>query len=109
MIYRMYRKMDNSMELGFYVETTSPLSEPELTQLQWLIEETFEPGNTGIEPHINASEAVEIGPRLSIETPFSSHAVSICQTIGLRQITRIERTHRYDVGKCQSADILRTR
>lgn len=88
MIYSMYRQITGGLELGFYVETTGPLSEPELQQLQWLVAETFEPCNTGIEPHIAASEAVEIGPRLSIETPFSSNAVSICQAMGLRQITR---------------------
>ena len=96
MIYRMYRQINDGLDLGFYIETIDQLSEPELKQIQWLIAETFEPGNTGIEPHITASEAVEIGPRLSIETPFSSNAVSICQAIGLRQIIRIERTRRID-------------
>lgn len=109
MVHRMYRKIDSGMDLGFYIETTSPLSKQELKQLQWLIAETFEPGNTGIEPHLTASEAVEIGPRLSIETPFSSNAVSICHAMGLRQITRIERTRRYAAGNSQSADILKTR
>jgi phosphoribosylformylglycinamidine synthase len=109
MIYSMHRQINSGLDLGFYIETTGPLSEPELKQLQWLIAETFEPGNTGIEPHIPASQAVEIGPRLSIETPFSSNAVSICQAMGLRQITRIERTHRYAAGNGQSADILKTR
>lgn len=108
MIYRMYRQINNGLALGFYIETTGPLSEPKQKQLQWLIAETFEPGNTGIEPHIEASEAVEIGPRISIETPFSSNAVSICQAMGIQQITRIERTHRYAVGKARSADILKT-
>src|SRR3989338_9056202 len=109
MIYRMYRQINDGLDLGFYIETIDQLSEPELKQIQWLIAETFEPGNTGIEPHITASEAVEIGPRLSIETPFSSNAVSICQAMGLRQIIRIERTHRYAVGNDRSADILKTR
>lgn len=108
MIYRIYRQINNGLSLGFYVETTGPLSEQEQKQLQWLIAETFEPGNTGIESHIAASQAVEIGPRLSIETPFSSNAVSICQAMGLRQITRIERTHRY-AGNGSSEEILRTR
>lgn len=109
MMYRMYRQINNGLSLGFYVETTSPLSELEQKQLQWLIAETFEPSNTGIEPHIAASAVVEIGPRLSIETPFSSNAVSICQAMGLRQVTRIERTHRYTALNGQSADILKTR
>ena len=105
----IYRRSSSVLDLGFYIETSGPLSEPEFKQLQWLIAETFEPGKTGIEPSLPASEVVEIGPRLSIETPFSSNAVSICQAMGLRQITRIERTHRYAVGNGQSADILNTR
>ena len=109
MIYTMYRKIDNNLEIGFYIETINPLSKLELKKLQWLIAETFEPDNTGLEPYLAANEVVEIGPRLSIETPFSSNAVSICQAMGFRQITRIERTHRYAAGNGQSADILKTR
>ncbi len=103
----MYRQMDSGLELGFYVETTGQLSEPELQQLQWLIAETFEPAKTGLEPSLTA-DVVEIGPRLSIETPFSSNAVSICQAMGLGRITRIERTHRY-AGNGSSDHILKTR
>ncbi len=107
MIYRIYRRMGTVLDLGFYIETTSQLSEPEFKRLQWLIAETFEPGETGTEPHLAALEVVEIGPRLSIETPFSSNAVAICQAMGLRQVTRIESTRRYAVGNNKLADILR--
>ena len=106
MIYRMYRQMDSSLELGFYIETTSQLSQLEQRQLLWLVAETFEPSQTGTEPHLTSPDVVEIGPRISIETPFSSNAVSICQSMGLRQITRIERTHRHLICNGQSADIL---
>lgn len=108
MIYRMYRKMNSGLELGFYIETTGQLSPLELKQLQWLIAETFEPHNTQAEPRLASQDVVEIGQRLSIETPFSSNAVSICQSMGLQQITRIERTNRYATGNDQLADILRT-
>ncbi|MBI2642300.1 MAG: phosphoribosylformylglycinamidine synthase [Candidatus Wildermuthbacteria bacterium] len=109
MIYRMYRQINDALDLGFYVETKGPLSEPELKRLQWLIAETFEPDSTRLEPRLAADKVVEIGPRLSIETPFSSNAVSICQAMGLGQIIRIERTHRYVAGNDQLADILKTR
>ncbi|MDB5187554.1 MAG: purL [Candidatus Kaiserbacteria bacterium] len=108
MIYSIYRQINSELDLGFYIETTAPLSEPEFKQLQWLIAETFEPGLTGIEPHIAAKNAVEIGPRLSIETPFSSNAVSICHAMGLPQITRIERTCRYLAGDGELDDIFKT-
>ncbi|MDP1760575.1 MAG: AIR synthase-related protein, partial [Candidatus Woesebacteria bacterium] len=101
--------MDTGLDLGFYIETTSQLSESELKKLQWLIAETFEPTKTGLEPNLAVKQTAEIGPRLSIETPFSSNAVSICQAMGLWQVARIERTHRYAAENGQSADILKTR
>ena len=105
MIYSIFRRINSGLELGFYIETTCPLFESELKQLQWLIAETFEPGNTGTESHIKGF--VEIGPRLSIETPFSSNAVSICHNMGMSRITRIERTHLYKASYGFHGDILR--
>ncbi|MEK7150621.1 MAG: phosphoribosylformylglycinamidine synthase [Patescibacteria group bacterium] len=106
MLYRVYRQVGSDLELGFTVETAGELSSAEFTKLQWLVAETFEPSNTGIDSHFASQDVVEIGPRLSIETPFSSNAVSICHAMGLRQITRIERTHRYAIGNSQTMDIL---
>ena len=106
MIYRMYRQVDDGLCFGFYVETSNPLSKSELKKLHWLISETFEPNKTGFEPNFIAENAVEIGPRLSIETPFSSNAVSICQSMGLLQITRVERTQIYKINENQSAGFL---
>jgi phosphoribosylformylglycinamidine synthase len=106
MIYRMYRQSNEGPCFGFYIETSSPLLEPELKKLNWLIAETFEPDKTGFKSIFAAENAVEIGPRISIETPFSSNAVSICQSMGLSQVTRIERTHLYQINDDQKANIL---
>ena len=106
MIYRMYRFVRNGLELGFYIETTGPLSKRELDELKWLISETFEPDNTRIKPSVTLQEIVEIGPRLSIETAFSSNAVAICQSMGLREVRRIERTHRYLTDKGDTAEVI---
>jgi phosphoribosylformylglycinamidine synthase len=110
MMYRIFRKISNSMELGFYVETRGQLSKQELSQLQWLIRETFEPNQTRGEPFLTErGGVVEIGPRLQIETAFSSNAVSICNSMGLSQVVRIERTYRYLIGNDLSAnDLLAT-
>lgn len=46
--------------------------------------------------------------RLNFSTPFSTNAVSICKSIGLRQITRIEVSVRYQISFCDgkpSSDI----
>lgn len=96
MIHSLYRQNGSGPELGFYIETTRPLSEAEQDKLRWLVAETFEPGNTGVESLFKPREFVEIGPRLSIETPFSSNAVAIVHAMGLLQITRIECTRRYN-------------
>jgi phosphoribosylformylglycinamidine synthase len=108
MIYRMYRKMNSDLELGFYIETTELLSPLELNQLQWLIAETFEPNQTGAESYFASEDVVEIGPRLSIETPFSSNAVSICRAMGLWQVTRIEQTRRHFCENGKATDIRKT-
>ncbi|HSX24652.1 MAG TPA: phosphoribosylformylglycinamidine synthase [Candidatus Andersenbacteria bacterium] len=104
--YWIYRQVRSDLEFGFTIESKSALSELELAKLRWLIAETFEPNKTGNQPFFDQSEIVEIGPRLSIETPFSSNAVSICQSMGLRHITRIERTQRYLIENGQSSEIL---
>jgi phosphoribosylformylglycinamidine synthase len=108
MMYNIYRRINNGLELGFYVETTGTLSETELKELHWLASGTGNIIDVQNKPHLTTSEVVEIGPRLSIETPFSSNAVSICKSMGLGHIMRIERTHRY-AGNGISADILKTR
>jgi len=109
MIYAIYCLISSGLELGFYIETNGPLSQAEQKELRYLVAETFEPGNTGTEPHFATQEVVEIGPRLSIETPFSSCRVSSCHSMGLTNITRIESTRRYLIGEGQSADtVLKT-
>lgn len=105
MVYAIYCLIDNSLELGFYVETAGQLPGSEQERLLWLVAETFAPANAGTESHFAAQEIIEIGPRLSIETPFSSNAVSICHAMGLQQVVRIERTSRYKIGD-QSSDAL---
>ncbi len=107
MIQALYRRINSGLEFGFYVETTGPLSDQELAKLHWLVAETFEPDSTRFEPHFAAGDVVEIGSRLSIETPFSSNAVAICRAIGLASVTRLERTRRYLVGDSTPSDIFR--
>ncbi len=106
MIYTFYRQISKMLEQGFYIITTGPLSEPELQKLHWLIAETFEPTKTKTESEIESKNALEIGPRISIETPFSSNAVAICQAMGLSEVTRIERTRRYNLLEAGGAELV---
>ena len=106
MIYALYCLANSGLELGFYIDATRQLSESEQEKLRWLIAETYEPELTRTEPYFTDSDVVAIGPRLSIETPFSSCRVSACHAMGLESITRIESVRRYRIGANQSADVL---
>ena len=96
MLYKIRRQVSDDLDFIFNIETKVSLTEPELQKLLWLITETFEPEKTKFESEISeGGKSIEIGPRLSIETPFSSNAVSIAHAMGLNEVVRIERTRRY--------------
>ncbi|MBX4197760.1 phosphoribosylformylglycinamidine synthase [Candidatus Parcubacteria bacterium] len=106
-IYRFYRQVSEDLEYGFYVEASEFLDAGEYLRLEWIIAETFEPTMTRPDSIWFPAEVIEIGPRLSIETPFSSNAVAICHNAGLTKVTRFERTRRYRLAPGQSvADVL---
>lgn len=86
-----------------FIQTLSELSSVELLALQRLIEETFSPAKTGTSPFLLGS-ILEIGPRMTVETPFSSNAVSICMSMGFKNIARIEMAARY---LCESEEVRR--
>ncbi len=98
-------------EYCFNVDVARPLAEAELRVLSWLLAETFEPerfagrsflavrragppagpgGPTGA-----PAEILEVGPRLTFTTAWSTNAVSICRACGLDGVRRIERSRRY--------------
>ena len=86
----------------FNVEAIDLLDEDRLEVLKWLLEETFEPGSLKSESAWNQegkgfASVIEIGPRLNFSTPWSTNAVSICHSCGLRQIGRIEKSTRYHI------------
>ena len=83
-------------ELCFAVDVVSELSAEELSILQWLLAETFEPYNfAGASFLTDCATVLEVGPRLTFETPFSSNAVAICHKCGLTKVRRLERSVRY--------------
>jgi phosphoribosylformylglycinamidine synthase len=93
-IYTLYRRISDTSELGFYFETERRLTQRQLSVLHWLVAETYERRFTNQRSWLSNKNLVEIGGRLSIESPFSSNGVSNCQSIGLPHITRIEFTRR---------------
>ena len=82
-------------EWCYYVAVSLPLEKREFKALQWLLGETFEPENLGETSFLKGSATIlEVGPRPSFETAWSTTAVSICQACGLNYVTRIERSLR---------------
>ncbi|KAG6670142.1 probable phosphoribosylformylglycinamidine synthase, chloroplastic/mitochondrial [Carya illinoinensis] len=89
-------------EQCFNIGLDSGLSSGKLSVLKWLLQETYEPENLGTESFLEKKRReglntviVEVGPRLSFTTAWSSNAVSICRACGLTEVARMERSRRY--------------
>lgn len=89
-------------EQCFNVGLKLSLSDEKVSVLEWLLRETYEPENLGPESFLETPDEaglscviVEVGPRLSFTTAWSSNAVSICRSCGLTEVTRMERSRRY--------------
>eukprot|EP00448_Togula_jolla_P003612 CAMPEP_0170614120 /NCGR_PEP_ID=MMETSP0224-20130122/24630_1 /TAXON_ID=285029 /ORGANISM="Togula jolla, Strain CCCM 725" /LENGTH=1283 /DNA_ID=CAMNT_0010939755 /DNA_START=66 /DNA_END=3917 /DNA_ORIENTATION=+ len=88
-------------EICFNIEITAPLLPDEQ-------KETFEPECCAQTSFLKVKEGesvLEVGPRQQFTSAWSSNAVSICSSMGLSKITRIEVSRRYHVrtGKAASA------
>ncbi len=105
MLMRLYRTRPSgqkrSFEECFYVELQRALAPNELDLLKWLISEPF--CTISETSMLGDVEALEIGPRLSVETPFSSSAVAICTSMGL-PVHRLEMSTRYSCNLRERED-----
>ncbi|XP_010543774.1 PREDICTED: probable phosphoribosylformylglycinamidine synthase, chloroplastic/mitochondrial [Tarenaya hassleriana] len=89
-------------EQCFNIGLESEIQGDKLMVLQWLLQETYEPENLGTDSFLEKTKQerpnaviVEVGPRLSFTTAWSTNAVSICRACGLNEVTRLERSRRY--------------
>jgi phosphoribosylformylglycinamidine synthase len=103
---RLYRLAGEGHENCFYIEVSAPPDPQELSILQWLLAETFEPEKLTAASHFRPGnlEVIEVGPRLNFETAFSTNAVAICHSCGLRKVLRLERSRRCVLPKDQHRD-----
>ncbi len=92
-----YRAVDDSLEYCFYIETNRELDQDELTALNWLLSETFQPHMFSRDSMLENGDIVELGPRMNFETAYSTNAAAICNSCGITKITRLERSRRYKV------------
>ena len=78
-------------EFCFYIAASRELSPDEHRVLDWLLAETFEPHRYGAESSLDQSAGtiLEIGPRMTFTTAWSTNAVSICHACGITDVVRV--------------------
>ncbi len=93
---------DIETEYCFNIKTITPFTDEELNIVRWLLAETFEPENFSERSFLTRHSSLvtrhcllEVGPRMNFTTAWSTNAVSVCHSCGLKKITRIERSRRY--------------
>ncbi len=104
------RALDTARELGlgidaittehcFYVESHGTLDDRQIGVLRWLLAETFEAEAFSKTSFLTTAggEIVEVGPRMSFSTAWSTNAVSVCRACGLDTVSRIERSRRFEL------------
>ncbi len=81
----------------FNIELVRDLDEGQLEVLRWLLAETFEPDRLSLSSFLDPAlgALLEVGPRLTFTTAFSTNAVAICHACGLDAVRRVERSRRY--------------
>ncbi|KAI6180793.1 Formylglycinamide ribonucleotide amidotransferase [Aphelenchoides besseyi] len=95
------RNFDLKSEYCFYVivdqQHAAELTGDSWDRLQWLLaSDVFEPQLRKESQFESEDFVVEIGPRLTFTTPFSTNAVAACST-AINGIRRIERSQRFRV------------
>ncbi|NOZ77625.1 MAG: phosphoribosylformylglycinamidine synthase [Acidobacteria bacterium] len=84
-------------EVCFNVELTRELTPGESAILRWLLAETFDPGGFAASSFLDPARGpvLEVGPRMTFTTAWSTNAVSVCRACGLGAVRRIGRSRRY--------------
>ncbi|XP_046748343.1 phosphoribosylformylglycinamidine synthase [Diprion similis] len=89
---------DLETETCYNIELTQELTQDEISRLKWILGSPFWPDNlwsTSTLIQDPQTLLIEIGPRLNFSTAFSSNAVSICKSVQLNKVRRLEVSTRY--------------
>ncbi|XP_014469379.1 PREDICTED: phosphoribosylformylglycinamidine synthase [Dinoponera quadriceps] len=93
--------IDLQTEFCYYVEIEQPLELEEIQTLKWILSPPFEHKclrDCSVFDEIeDDSVVIEIGPRLNFSTAFSSNVVSMCKSVKLEKVKRVERSIRYNI------------
>lgn len=97
---KLYPQLSITTELCYNVELSGCecLNNEQREILLWLFRPPQQPQPLSDESSLtegSGGTVVEIGPRLNFSTAWSTNAVSICQSVGLTSVTRIEQSRRF--------------
>lgn len=84
---------DIQTEICYHIEVTDLLKSAELEVLKWVLQDPFNPQNLNDKCQLQQKDGkilIEVGPRFNFSTSNSTNAVSICNNLGLKQVTRLE-------------------
>ncbi|CAL1270868.1 unnamed protein product [Larinioides sclopetarius] len=85
-------------EFCYYIQTDRELNDDEIKKLKWFLQANGALSATSYFAEVTDVEptkfTIEIGPRLNFSTPFSTNAVSMCNSVNL-PVSRIEKATRY--------------
>jgi phosphoribosylformylglycinamidine synthase len=87
------------LEWCFHIETDRELKQSDHEKLTWLLSESFDRQALALRADLDVAEVIEIGPRPEMETPWSSTARSILDSIEVVGVTRFERSRRYGFSR----------
>nr|XP_040040635.1 probable phosphoribosylformylglycinamidine synthase, chloroplastic/mitochondrial [Gasterosteus aculeatus aculeatus] len=90
---KLHPHLSITTELCYNVELTEPISTEQTEVLLWLFRPLFQAEPLSLKPKLTEGaeeKLVEIGPRLNFSTSWSTNTVSICQSIGINIVTRVE-------------------
>ncbi len=103
-VRQLYLRVSDDFEYCFNIAASAPLAPADIEKLRQLLGDGFVSASVADTPHLGGDRVVEVGPRLNFATAWSSNLVSICQAIGIPQVTRVERSRRFRVpagrGRC---------
>ena len=102
-VRQLYLRVSDDFEYCFNIAASAPLAPADIEKLRQLLGDGFVSASVADAPHIAGDRVVEVGPRLNFATAWSSNLVSICQAIGIPQVTRVERSRRYRVPAGEDA------
>ncbi len=98
--------LDLDTEHCFNLALQRSLDDSERRILDWLLAETFEPERYGPSSFLagRPGEVLEVGPRMSFTTAWSTNAVAVCRACGVDAVNRVERSRRYRLEVARPLD-----